>query len=172
MCKKVTVAYGDYIGNRLVCWCVYNGKDYSFISDKTVKNRINAGDLVNGLTVEEDKVVLDKSFAKCLMGKSGLSFEAIMTEDEDEQIMNKYYGLVKVVRSKDGNRYEFITSKCGYETFTEEQVKSMLSIVDMGGIQMGADGALMIHKAVDVEDTTGDQNKDQGGSKNGKDVVK
>lgn len=37
MCKKVTVAYGDYIGNRLVGWCCWNGKDYSFISDKTVR---------------------------------------------------------------------------------------------------------------------------------------
>lgn len=172
MCKKVTVAYGDYIGNRLVGWCVYNGKDYSFISDKTVKNRINAGDLVNGLAVEEDKVVLDKTFANCLMGKSGLGFEPIMTEDEDQQIMNKYYGLVKVVRSKDGNSYHFITSKCGYETFTEEQVKSMLSIIEMGGIKLGEDGALVIHEAVDVEGASGDQNKSQGGSKNGKEVVR
>lgn len=172
MCRKITVAYADHIGNRRVGWCVFNGKDYSFISDKTVKNRIKQGDLVNGLTLDEaENVVLDTTFAKCLMGKSGLSFEPIMTEDENEQIMNKYYGLVKVVKSKDGNRYEFITSKCGYETFTEEQVKSMLSIVDMGGIQMGDDGSLIIHKAVDVEGASGDQNKPQGGSK-GKDVVK
>ena len=171
MCKKLTVAYADQIGNRLVGWCVYNGKDYSFVSDKTVKNRINAGDLVNGLAVEEDKVVLDKTFANCLMGKSGLGFEPIMAEDEDEPVMNKYYALVKVVKSKDGNSYHFITSKCGYEVFSEEQVKSMLSIIEMGGIQMGSDGALVIHEAVDVEDTTGEQNKAQGGSK-GKDVVK
>lgn len=171
MCKKVTVAYGDYIGNRLVGWCVYNGKDYSFISDKTVKNRINGGDLVNGLTVEEDKVVLDKTFAKCLMGKSGLSFETILTEDEDEQITNKYYGLVKVVKAKEGNSYHFITSKCGYEVFSEEQVKSMLSIVDMGGIRIGTDGALVVHSSVDVEGVQEDQDKNQKGSRNGKEVV-
>ena len=171
MCKKLTVAYGDFVGTRLVGWCVFNGKDYSFISDKTVKNRIKQGDLVVGLTVEEDKVVLDKTFANCLMGKSGLGFEPIMAEDEDEPVMNKYYALVKVVKSKDGNRYEFITSKCGYEVFSEEQVKSMLSIIEMGGIRMGSDGALVIHEAVDVEGASGDQNKPQGGSK-GKDAVK
>lgn len=172
MCRKITVAYADHIGNRRVGWCVFNGKDYSFISDKTVKNRIKQGDLVNGLTLDEaENVVLDKTFAKCLMGKSGLSFEPIMTEDEDEEIMNKYYGLVKVVKANQGNSYHFITSKCGYETFTEEQVKSMLAIIDMGGIKLGEDGSLIIHKAVDVEDTTGDQNKLQGSSK-GKDVVK
>lgn len=167
MCKKVTVAYGDFIGTRLVGWCVFNGKDYSFISDKMVKARIKSGDLVNGLTLdEEEKVVRDTSFAtKCLIGKSGLGFEPILSEDEDEPITNKYYGLVKVVKAKEGNSYHFITSKCGYEVFTEEQVKAMLAILDMGGIQLGSDGALEIHKAVDLEDTTEAQNKAQRTSK-------
>lgn len=166
MCKKLTVAYGDYIGSRMVGWCVFNGKDYSFISDKTVKARIKAGDLVNGLTLdEEEKVVLDKTFAKCLMGKSGLSFEPIMADDEDEPVMNKYLALVKVVKAKEGNSYHFITSRCGYEVFTEEQVKAMLAIMDLGGLKLGADGALVVHGAVDVQDATEDQNKAQRASK-------
>lgn len=166
MCKKVTVAYGDYIGTRLVGWCVYNGKDYSFISDKMVKGRIKQGDLVNGLTLdEEEKVVLDRTFARCLMGKSGLGFESIMSEDEDEPITNKYYGLVKVVKAKEGNSYHFITNKCGYEVFTEDQVKAMLAIIDMGGIKLGEDGSLVIHESVDVEEANGSQNKNQRVSK-------
>lgn len=163
MCKKVTVAYGDFIGNRLVGWCVFNGKDYSFISDKTVKARIKGGDMVNGLVLdEEEKVVLDKTFAKCLMGKSGLSFEPIMADDEDEPVMNKYYALVKVVKSKTGSSYHFITSKCGYEVFTEEQVKAMLEILDVGGIQKGQDGSLVVHEAVDMEEGSGGQSKPKG----------
>lgn len=166
MCKKVTVAYGDYIGNRLVGWCCWNGKDYSFLSDKTVKARIKAGDLVNGLALdEEEKVVLDKTFASCLMGKSGLGFGPILSEDEDEPMMNKYLALVKVVKAKEGNSYHFITSKCGYEVFTEEQVKAMLAIMDLGGIKLGADGALVVHGAVDVEGASEGQNKPQGASK-------
>jgi len=78
--------------------------------------------------------------------------------------------LVKVVKGKDSTSYHFITNRCGYEVFTEEQVKAMLAILDMGGIQLGPDGALVIHKAVDVEDTTGDQNKAQRASKDGKGV--
>lgn len=162
MCKKVTVAYGDYIGTRLVSWCCWNGKDYSFISDKTVRARIKQGDLVNGLALdEENNVVLDKTFANCLMGKSGLGFEPILSDDEDEPVMNKYYVLVKVVKSKSGTSYHFITSRCGYEVFSEEQTKAMLAIIDMGGIKLGSDGALIIHMAVDVEDTSGGQNKAQ-----------
>lgn len=166
MCKKLTVAYGDYIGTRLVSWCCWNGKDYSFVSDKAVKSRIKQGDLFNGLTLDaENNVTLDKSFASCLMGKSGLGFGPILSDgDEDEPVMNKYYALVKVAKSKNGNSYHFITSRCGYEVFSEEQVRAMLAIMGMGGIQIGSDGSLVVHDSVDMEDTTGSQNKRQRGS--------
>ena len=173
MCKKVTVAYGDYIGNRLVAWCCWNGKDYSFISDKTVKARIKAGDLVNGLMVDaEDNVAINQEFTKSLMGKSGLSFNPITAvgDEDDEPVMNKYYALVKVVKAKDGTKYHFITNRCGYEIFSEEQLKAMLAVLDMGGIKLGADGALVVHGAVDVEDTTEGQNKAQRAPKDGKGV--
>jgi len=173
MCKKITVAYADYIGSRLVSWICWNGKDYSFVSDKAVKSRIKEGNLVNGLALdEENNVVIDQEFTKSLMGKSGLCFNPIVAaESEDEPVMNKYYALVKVVKGKDSTNYHFITNRCGYEVFTEEQVKAMLAILDMGGIKLGADGTLVIHKAVDVEDTTGDQNRPQRTSKNGKEAV-
>ena len=168
MCKKLTVAYGDYIGSRMVGWCVFNGKDYSFISDKTVKAKIKAGDLVNGLMVDaEDNVAINQEFTKSLMGKSGLSFNPITAagDEDDEPVMNKYYALVKVVKAKDGTKYHFITNRCGYEIFSEEQLKAMLAVLDMGGIKLGADGALVVHGAIDVEDATGGQNKPQGASK-------
>lgn len=167
MCKKLVAVYGDYIGSRNVGWCVFNGKDYSFISDKTVKTRIQAGDLVNGLTVDaEGNVVIDQEFTKTLMGKSGLSFNPITAaDDEDEPVMNKYYALVKVVKAKDGNKYHFITNRCGYEIFGAEQLKAMLAILDMGGIKLGADGSLVIHGAVDVEDASEGQNKPQGANR-------
>lgn len=173
MCKKMTVAYGDYIGSRMVGWCVFNGKDYSFMSDKTVKAKINNGDLVNGLRVDEDgNVAIDQEFTKSLMGKSGLSFNPIMVagDEDDEPVMNKYYALVKVVKAKEGTSYHFITNRCGYEIFSEEQLKAMLAVLDMGGIKLGADGSLVIHGAVDVEDATEGQNKAQRASKDGKGV--
>lgn len=165
MCKKLTLSYVDYIGSRLVGHCVYNGKDYSFMSDKAVQKKLVNGDLVNGLTLDAEKnVVIDQEFTKVLMGKSGLSFNPIMAGDTDgdEPVMNKYYALVKVVKSKNGNSYHFITSRCGYEVFTQEQLKAMLAVLDMGGVQMGPNGDLVIHKAVEIEDASEDQNKPQG----------
>lgn len=164
MCKKLTLAYVDYIGSRLVGHCVYNGKDYNFMSDKAVQKKLASGDLVNGLTLDEEgKVVMDKEFTKVLMGKSGLSFNPVTVADseDDEPVMNKYYALVKVVKSKNGNSYHFITNRCGYEVFAEDQLKAMLAVLDMGGVQMGENGNLIIHKAVDVEEATGDHSKPQ-----------
>lgn len=164
MCKKLTLAYVDYIGSRLVGHCVYNGKDYSFMSDKAVQKKLVSGDLVNGLTLDAEKnVVIDQEFTKVLMGKSGLSFNPIIAGDNesDEPVMNKYYALVKVVKSKDGNSYHFITSRCGYEIFQEDQLKAMLAVLDMGGVKIGDNGDLIIHKDVDVEEAIGDHSKNQ-----------
>lgn len=166
MCKKLTLAYVDYIGSRLVGHCVYNGKDYSFLSDKAVQKKLASGDLVNGLTLDEEgKVVMDKEFTKVLMGKSGLSFNPVTVADseDDEPVMNKYYALVKVVKAKEGNTYHFITSRCGYEVFSEDQLKAMLAVLDMGGVQMGPNNQLVIHKGVDLEDTREGHNKPQEG---------
>lgn len=178
MCKKWTVAYGDFIGQRMVGWCVFNGKDFNFLSDKQVQARLKIGELVNGLklvydeAVNEQAVQRDDNFSGFLMGKSGLGFNPIMTEDDgaDESVMNKYYALVKVVKSKANTEYHFITNRCGMEVFTEEQLKAMLAVMNMGGVKLDEAGKLLVHKGVDIEDTTVDQNKNQAAPK-GKEVV-
>jgi hypothetical protein len=170
MCKRNTVAYGDYIGKqRLVGWCVWNGKDFSFLSDKQVKARLQIKEFVNGLALDtEGNVVIDQTFTNQLMGKSGLTFSPISVEggdDEDEAVMNKYYALVKVVKGKAGNQYHFITNRCGQEAFDEQQVKAMLSIMPLGGVQMDEKGQLIVHKGVevvDVEITPADKAQTEG----------
>lgn len=59
-------------------------------------------------------------------------------------------------------RYGFITSRCGYEEFTEGQLKAMLAVLDMGGVQLDGKGKLVIHEAVETEDTTGTPEGDKG----------
>lgn len=153
MCKRMTVAYGEYIGNRHVSWVCYNGKDFSFLSDKQVKARMQAGDLVNGLMLDSDgNTCINKEFTKSLMGKSGLTFAPITASDgEDEPVMNKYYALVKVEQSKGGKLYHFITNRCGFEVFDETQVKAMLAVLEMGGVQLDSKGELVVHKDVDMD---------------------
>ena len=164
MCKKFTVAYGDFIGNRQVGWCLFNGKgkEYDFLSDKQVKAKLQQGICVNGLMLDkENNVVLDQDFAKNLMGKSGLTFKPIMGVDEDETVLvtNKYYALVKVVRSKENTEYIFITNRCGHEVINEKQLKLMLEVLNMGGVSKGENGEIIIHKNVEIEDTTENQPK-------------
>lgn len=170
MCKKWTVAYGDYIGKRLVSWCAYNGKDFSFLSDKQVGAKIRLGEVVNGLTLDaENNVVIDQEFTQNLLGKSGRTFSLIAhaEDDGDEMAMNKYYALVKVVKGKENadTEYHFITSRCGYEVFSEEQVKAMLEIFALGGVQLDSRGELVVHKAVDVADASWSQKEPPEGNK-------
>ena len=172
MCKNkvTTVAYGEFIGARHVAWVCRSSasKDYQFLSDKQVKAKLQAGELVNGLTLDGDNnVCIDKTFTKSLMGKSGLTFSPIMAADDDgdEPVMNKYYALVKVEQSKDGKLYHFITNRCGPEIFDETQLKAMLAILDMGGVQLDEKGDLRIHEAVEVEGAVEAPSKATGGSK-------
>lgn len=174
MCKKSTVAYGDFIGQRMVGWCVFNGKDFSFLSDKQIKTRLQSNEQVNGLTLDADgNVVIDQEFTKSLMGKSGLTFKPIVPADneDEEPVMNKYYALVKVSKDKSGAKYHFITNRCGMETFDETQLKAMLEVMDMGGVKKDESGALVIHKAVDVEKATESQNKPKEAPKGKKEEV-
>ena len=174
MCKKSTVAYGDFIGQRMVGWCVFNGKDFSFLSDKQIKTRLQSNEQVNGLTLDADgNVVIDQEFTKSLMGKSGLTFKPIVPADneDEEPVMNKYYALVKVSKDKSGAKYHFITNRCGMETFDETQLKAMLEVMDMGGVRKDESGALVIHKAVDVEKATESQNKPKEAPKGKKEEV-
>ncbi len=174
MCKKSTVAYGDFIGQRMVGWCVFNGKDFSFLSDKQIKTRLQNNEQVNGLTLDADgNVVIDQEFTKSLMGKSGLTFKPILPVDneDEEPVMNKYYALVKVSKDKSVTKYHFITNRCGAETFDEVQLKAMLEVMDMGGVRKDEKGALVIHKAVDVESATTDQNKPKEAPKGKKEEV-
>lgn len=174
MCKKSTVAYGDFIGQRMVGWCVFNGKDFSFLSDKQIKTRLQSNEQVNGLTLDADgNVVIDQEFTKSLMGKSGLTFKPIVPADneDEEPVMNKYYALVKVSKDKSGTKYHFITNRCGMETFDETQLKAMLEVMDMGGVRKDESGALVIHKAVDVEKSTESQNKPKEAPKGKKEEV-
>lgn len=161
MCKKMTVAYGEFIGNRHVAWVCYNGKDYSFLSDKQVKTRLQAGDLVNGLMLDSDNnVCINKEFTKSLMAKSGLTFSPITaTECDEDTVMNKYYALVKVEQSKGGKLYHFITNRCGHEVFDETQLKAMLAVLDMGGVQLNSKGELFVYKDVDMDGAEQASNK-------------
>ena len=171
MCKKSTVAYGDFIGQRMVGWCVFNGKDFSFLSGKQVKARLQIHEQVNGLTLDaEGNVVIDQEFTKTLMGKSGLTFKPILPADneDEEPVMNKYYALVKVSKDKAGNKYHFITSRCGLEVFDENQLKAMLEVMDMGGVRKDEKGSLSVHKAVEVEGATVGDSKATEGSKGSK----
>ena len=166
MCKKSTVVYADQIGRRLVGWCVFNGKEFNFLSEKQVKARIQKGEQVNGLTLDEDgKVSMDVTFTKILMAKTGLTFTPMVAgdnEDGGELAVNKYFALVQVVKGKPGNEYKFVSNRCSQETFSEVQVKAMLSVMPLGGVKLDGRGKVVVHEAVEIVDHSKPQGDSQG----------
>ena len=158
MCKKLTVAYADLIGKRLVGWCLFNGSDFSFLSDTQISKKLKEDTTsVNGLKLSEDgEVVIDPEYTSYLMGKSGLNFSPVlMVDDSEEPSFNKFLACVKVEGKGNQRKFHFITNRCGYEVFSEEQTKAMLAIIDMGGIKLDSKGKLVIHPNVDIENETG-----------------
>lgn len=155
MCKRLTAAYLDRIGSRPVGWCLFNGKDYSFLSEKQVKTKIQQGILVNGLKLDaEENVVIDTEFTRNLMAKSGLTFQPIIEAEDDEvSVMNKYYALVQVEKTDADTTYRFITNRCGCEVFTEQKLKSLLEIMEFGGVKLSETGDLLIHSGIEVKDS-------------------
>lgn len=154
MCKKLTVAYADLIGKRLVGWCCWNGTDYSFLSDTQIGKRLkDDNNSVNGLRLSEDgEVVIDPEFTGYLMGKSGLSFSPVLMVDDEEPSFNKYLACVKVEGKGNQRKFHFISSRCGYEVHEESQVRAMLAIIDMAGVKLDSKGKVVIHHNIDIED--------------------
>ena len=173
MCKA-TVIFEERLGKRREGWCVYLSKtrDFTWYSDKQVKAKLSAGEIINGIMVNENsEVVQDDSYTgSALLAKTGLATFTRISEDEDGSFGNKYFAVVRVIKNKAGNQYELVTNRAGIEIVSEERLKAMLSLISVGGVQMNEDGSLMIHKGVDVEDATESQNKPQGASKSGKGV--
>lgn len=155
MCKKLTVAYADLIGKRLVGWACYNGSDYSFLSDSQIRQRLKEDtNSVNGLMLNEDEqVVIDPEFSGYLMGKSGLTFSPVlMVDDSNEPAFNKYLACVKVEGKVNQRRFHFITNHCGYEVHEESKVKAMVEFIPMAGVKLDSKGKLVVHPNVDVEE--------------------
>ena len=154
MCKA-TVIYEEKLGKRREGWCVYleKSRDFTFWSDKQVKARLAAGEVVNGLTTSESgEVVMDESFTTALLSKTGLANFAPICESEDGSLANKYYAVVRVIRSKAGTMYELVTNRCGLSLVDEAKLKAMASLIEIGGVQLDAKGRVVLHKGVTVDD--------------------
>lgn len=146
MCKA-TVVYEEKLGKRREGWCVYLSKtrDFTFFSDKQVKERIAQGEKINGLTLDaNNNVVMDEAFSTSLPAKTGLSNFTPILENGDGVISNKYYALVRVLNSKSGNEYELVTNRCGLEVVSEEKLLAMLTLIPVGGVKLNSAGGLDI----------------------------
>ena len=155
MCKA-TVVFEEKLGKRREGWCVFleKSRDFTFYSDKQIKNKIFNGELVNGLKVgESGEVVMDEEFTTSLLSKSGLSTFTPIKENEDGNIANKYYAVVTF--DKDSNSYELVTNRNGLEVVDESRLRAMLSLIEIGGARLDNKGRVVLHRGVTIKGVPG-----------------
>lgn len=156
MCKA-TVVYEDKLGKRRCGWCCYlpKSRDFTFWSDKQIKDMLKSGELVNGLCLSDSgEIQMDESFTMDLLSKAGLAtFTPI--KPEGETLSNKYYAVVKVIKSKSSTTYELVTNRCGLELVSEAKLKALLTLINVGGVRVDK-GHVLVHPAVAVEGDTAD----------------
>lgn len=115
MCKA-TAIYEARLGKRREGFCVYLNKtrDFTYYSDRQIRNKIQSGENINGLMVNDaGEVVMDEGFTTGLLAKTGLATFTPIKESEDSSITNRYYAVVRVIKSKVGTSYELVSNRCG-----------------------------------------------------------
>ena len=168
MCKA-TVIFEEKLGKRREGWCVYlnQSQDFTWYSDKQIRSKIAAGEVINGVTVTETGMVeMDETFTTGLLAKTGLATFTPINEEEDSGI-SKYLAVTRVIKNgKTGNLYELVSNRFKLEIVDENRLKALLSLISVGGATLDEKGKVVIHKGVVVEQTTEGQDKNQDGSKN------
>lgn len=164
MCKA-TVIFEEKLGKRREGWCVYlnQSQDFTWYSDKQIRSKIAAGEVINGVTVTETGMVeMDETFTTGLLAKTGLATFAPIKEDEDTGV-SKYFAVTRVIKNgKTGNLYELVSNRFKLEIVDENRLKALLSLISVGGARLDEKGKVVIHKDVVVEQTTEDSKGKEG----------
>lgn len=159
MCMA-TAIFEEKLGKRREGWCVYlnQSKEFTWLSDKQVKGKINSGEKINGLLVDADgNVAMDKSFTTGLLAKTGLATFIPIDEDSTETFA-KYLAVTKAIKEGKSTRYEVVSNRFKVEIIEEERLKALLSLLSVGGVQLDEKGKVVLHEAVEVETVLVEEN--------------
>lgn len=154
MCRA-TVVYEDKLGKRRCGWCCYlpKSRDFTFWSDKQIKDLLKSGESVNGLCLSDSgEIQMDESFTTGLLSKAGLATFTPIKSD-GETLSNKYYAVVRAIKNKTNTTYELVTNRCGLELVSEAKLKALLTLINVGGVSIDK-GHVVVHPAVEVEGDT------------------
>ena len=96
------VVLREHLGNRLIGYMVYRSdtKEFQGYTEKQIISLFKRGDKINGLKVEDDKIVLDVEcfYQNNLMIKSGCNSLKTLNENATMPVGNAFI-LVKVIEN-------------------------------------------------------------------------
>lgn len=86
--------------------------------------------------------------------KTGLATFTPIKEDEDSGV-SKYFAVTKVIKDgKAGDRYELVSNRFKLEVVDADRLKTLLSLIHVGGARLDEKGRVVIHEGVEVSEAT------------------
>ena len=146
------VVLREHLGNRLIGYMVYRSdtKEFQGYTEKQIISLFKRGDKINGLKVEDDKIVLDVEcfYQNNLMIKSGCNSLKTLNENATMPVGNAFI-LVKVIENDKKKEYEVVTSKFGRNTIEESKLYSLIELGCLFGGCRLENGKLLIAEGVE-----------------------
>ncbi|MEG0839704.1 MAG: hypothetical protein RSF33_07885 [Hydrogenoanaerobacterium sp.] len=127
----------EMLGNRVTGYMVYESKTMEFVgmTVKQIKDMLAGGEAVHGFILEESgELSFDTAGFKTdnMMCRSGIN--TLTPVNATDCVVNVFYIVTSVNRSKNSNTYEVVNSRYGRSTITESKLKTLM---ELGAVQGG-----------------------------------
>lgn len=129
MCKMRIVVLKEMLGNREICWSLWNGKEVMEMTSKQIKDTIKAGNKVCGLTIGANgELELDKNGFYCnnvMEHRHSSAYKPVY----DEGCMANMFYVVIGSHTENGNVvYDCISTKWEQAKLSEADLRAYLKI--------------------------------------------
>lgn len=147
MCKSKYVVLKEMLGNREICYSLFDGKGVTEMTGKQIMDGLRKGDKIYGLKIQDDELVLDTEGFYCmnLMEHRHCNNYKPMIENEDYITSNLFY-ICLGVKQEDGKKlYDCISTRFERLSIVEEDFVHWLKMgIVSAGAKFNEDGAIAV----------------------------
>ena len=161
MCKMRVVVRREMLGNREICYSIFNGKSVQECTGSQIKKLIMSGEKVCGLALKENELVLDQEefFTTNLIEHRSCDNYTPMLESEGVTA-NVFYIVIGSHEEKGVTYYDCISTKFEQTSFEQSDVRAYIRLgIISGGARLGADDKIEL-ASLEYEKATPEEKKE------------
>ena len=129
MCKMRVVVLREMLGNREICWSLWDGKQVMEMTSNHIKNLIKAGTKVCGLTIDSNgNLVADLEGFYCTNIMEHRHCANYVPMNIEGCMANLFYIVIGKHEEKGAVLYDCISTKFEQLSITEADLKAYLKI--------------------------------------------